>query len=66
MLVLLPTDKNKLLLQWKGPYDGLDDYKVLMKGKEKTLHANLLKKYVVRADYPVGNAVNSPSQFNLI
>ena len=28
-----------------------------MKGKEKTLHANLFKKYVVREDYPVGNAV---------
>ena len=34
---------------------GPNDYKVLMKGKEKTLHANLLKKYVVREDFPVGN-----------
>ena len=36
-LVLLPTDTNKLLWQWKGPYDvtrvvGPNDYKVLMKG----------------------------------
>ena len=50
MLVLLPTDANKLLVQWKGPYDiinsvGLNDYKVKISGKEKTLHANLLKKY---------------------
>ena len=49
VLVLLQTDTNKLLLQWKGPYDitrvvSPNDYKVLMKGKEKTLHANLLKK----------------------
>ena len=62
VLVLLPTDTNKLLMQWKEPYDitrvvGPNDYKVLMKGKEKTLHANLLKKYVGREDFPVGNAV---------
>ena len=62
VLVLLLTDTNKLLLQWKGPYDvtrvvGPNDYKVVMKGKEKTLHANLLKKYVAREDSPVGNVV---------
>ena len=28
-----------------------------MKGKEKTLHANLLKKYVVREDSPIGNVL---------
>ena len=53
VLVLLPTDANKLLVQWKGPYDiinsvGLNDYKVKISGKEKTLHANLLKKYLSR------------------
>ena len=31
MLVLLPTDHNKLLMQWKGPFEvssvvGLNDY----------------------------------------
>ena len=62
VLVLLPTDMNKLQLQCKGPYDvtrvaGLNDYKVLMKRKEKTLHANLLKKYVVREDSLIGNVV---------
>ena len=62
MLIFLPTDRKKLLLQWKGSHDvtkivGPNDYKVLMTGKEKTLYANLLKKYVVREDYPVGNAV---------
>ena len=51
VLVLLPTDANKLLVQWKGPYDiinpvGLNDYKVKIGGEEKTLHANLLKKYL--------------------
>ena len=62
VLVLLSTDTNKLLLQWKGSYDvprvvGPNDYKVLMKGKEKTLHANLLKKNVVREDSLIGNAL---------
>ena len=30
---------------------------VLMKGKEKTLHANLFKMYVVREDSLIGNVV---------
>ena len=53
VLVLLPTDKNKLLLQWKGPYQVLHrfndcDYKIQIKDKEKTFHINLLKKYISR------------------
>ena len=60
VLVLLPTDHNKLLMQWKGPFEvsavvGLNDYKVRVKGKEKVYHANLLKKYFEREDSaPVG------------
>ena len=55
VLVLLPTDRNKLLLQWKGPYEVTSklsdlDYKVHMKGKDKTYHINLLKKYITRED----------------
>ena len=54
MLGLLPTDHNKLLMQWKGPFQvstvvGLD-YKVRVKGKERVYHANLLKKYFERED----------------
>ena len=53
VLVLLPTDHNKLLMQWKGPYVveevvGLNDYKVKVGSKTKTFHANLLKLYVER------------------
>jgi len=49
-LVLLPTDSNKLLLQWRGPFEILekvtgDDYRVQLLGKTKTFHANMLKKY---------------------
>jgi len=47
---LLPTDSNKLLLQWKGPFEILerargDDYRVQLVGRRKTFHANVPKKY---------------------
>jgi len=50
VLALLPTDSNKLLLQWKGPFEMLervraDDYRVQLVGRTKTFHANMLKKY---------------------
>ena len=53
VLVLLPTKANKLLLQWKGPFQvkekfGHYDFRVLAHGKVKTYHANLLKKYIER------------------
>ena len=43
VLVLLPTDHNKLLMQWEGRFEvssvvGLNDYKVKVKGKEKVYH----------------------------
>ena len=51
-LVLLPTDHNKLLMQWKGPFEvsavvGLNDYRVRVKGKERVSHANLLKSILI-------------------
>ena len=73
MLVLLPTDHNKLLMQWKGPFEvsavvGLNDYKVCVKGKERVYHANLLKKYFEQEDsVPVGAVavkVNATSSKN--
>jgi len=44
VLVLLPTDSNKRLLQWKGPFEILervrgDDYRVQLVGRTKTFHA---------------------------
>ena len=41
-LVLLPTDKNKLLMGWKGPYEVVEklgplDYRIRIGGKEKKL-----------------------------
>jgi len=50
VLVLLPTDSNKLLLQWKGPFKVTErirgnDYKIQLVGRKKTFHAKMLKKY---------------------
>ncbi|MCG8096943.1 MAG: DDE-type integrase/transposase/recombinase [Candidatus Thiodiazotropha endolucinida] len=53
VLLLLPTDSNKLLLQWKGPYEVVEvvnrmDYKIDVNGNVNTYHANILKQYVER------------------
>ena len=53
VLILLPTDKNKLPVQWKGPFEvetivGTKDYGIQVGGKVKTFHANMLKKYIER------------------
>jgi len=50
VLVFLPTDTNKLLLRWKGPFeisqrDKGDDYRIQLVGRTKTFHANMIKKY---------------------
>ena len=53
--MLLPTNQNKLLMQWKGPYPvtevmRVNDYRVRMKGKVRTYHINLLKEYIARKE----------------
>lgn len=53
VLVLLPTDRNKLLMQWKGPYHvldkiGLSDYRLQLPKQTKIFHANLLRQYLER------------------
>ena len=55
MLLLLPSDSNKLLMQWKGPFVvtskiGEADYKIEMGGKSRIFHANMLKAYIARAE----------------
>ena len=63
VLVLLPSASNKLLSSWLGPFPITKvfhpDYRVLVKGKEKVFHANMLKRYVLReeaADVAVGGS----------
>ena len=54
MLILLPTDLNKLLMQWKGPFEvlervGATDYKICIReGRTKIFHINMLKQYFER------------------
>jgi len=50
VLILLPTDTNKIQMKWRGPYRVIDephcnDFILKVKGKMKTYHANMLKKY---------------------
>jgi len=57
VLVLLPTDSNKLLLQWQWPFEVLekgrkDDYKIQLAGRTQTYHANMLKKYCTKEHVP--------------
>ena len=60
VLLLLPTDRNKLLMHWKGPFKvvgrvGKLDYKVDLGSRVTTFHANLLKSYY-RRDNEDGSA----------
>ena len=50
VLLLLPSSTNKLLMQWKGPYEvkerrGNVDYVINVNGKLKLFHINMLKKF---------------------
>ncbi|KAK7097858.1 hypothetical protein V1264_004777 [Littorina saxatilis] len=71
VLILLPTDHNKLLMQWKGPYEveavvGINDYKVNVGKKSKIYHANLLKLYVERPPeaVQVAASVEEPTELD--
>ena len=53
VLLLLPSESNKVLLQWNGPYEVLEvvnamNYKINVKGVVNTYPANILKLYVER------------------
>ena len=63
VLVLLPTDSNKLVLQWKGLYEIKEvvnhmDHKVDIEGNLKILHANILTAYQEREASEVGRTVH--------
>ena len=60
VLILLPTDSNKLLLQWKGPFKVLErvrenDYRIQLSERTKMFHANMIKKYWKREEEDVSN-----------
>ncbi|XP_077531154.1 uncharacterized protein LOC144143244 [Haemaphysalis longicornis] len=57
VLILLPTDSNKLLMQWKGPFEVTEkkndvDYEISLGGKRKVFHINMLKLYEERQPSP--------------
>jgi hypothetical protein len=57
-LLLLPTDANKLLMQWKGPYDVIErvngnNYRIQLPERVRMFHVNMLKKYNDRKQIPV-------------
>ena len=67
MLVLLPTESNKLLLQSQELFEVLervrgDDYKIQLAGRTKTYHANMLKKYWSREHEELSAMVIEPEK----
>ena len=53
VLILLPTDNNKLLLQWRGSFvvekcGNGNNYRVEVNKRIKTCHVNMLKPYFER------------------
>jgi hypothetical protein len=62
VLHLLPIKHNKLLLQWRCPYEVIEkmselNYKIAVGNKVKNFHVNLLKPYYVREDQEVHAAM---------
>ena len=55
VLLLLPKEKNKLLMSWQGPYKVIKrtsevNYLIDIKGKPKIFHINMLKHYTPRPE----------------
>lgn len=71
VLLLLPTSANKLLMQWRGPFEVVkkvakNNYKLMVGEKEKTYHANLLKRYVRRENDKEDEADQQPVQCSAV
>jgi len=50
VLLLLTTDNNKLLSQWKGPFEVLErmrghNYRIQLPSRVRLFHANMIKRY---------------------
>ena len=55
VLLLLPSDNNKLLMQWKGPFvvvekKGENNYRIQLPERVRLFYANMLKKYTERKE----------------
>ncbi len=65
VLVLLPSNSQKLLMQWQGPFEvteivAVNDYRVALPSGTKVFHINILKRYFERGhDDSVGDRVET-------
>ena len=55
VIIVLPMYSNKLLMQWKGPYEvvekvGINDYRVNIVDDHKLFHINMMKQYYEWSD----------------
>ena len=73
VLILLPTDNNKLLLQWRGPFvlekcGNGNNYGVEVNKRTKTYHVNMLKPYFERKSYDesFGDTTTEPEETKTI
>ena len=62
VLIMLPTDNNKLLMKWRGPYTvkekiATNNYLIDVRGTNKVFHINMLKQYLRPATEDVNAAV---------
>ena len=62
VLLLLPTDNNKLLMHWKGPFRvleriGINDYKIQIADNTNIFHINMLNKFNKRAQADIAATV---------
>ena len=66
MLILLPSDSNKLLVAWKGPYKVLErrgkvDYLIETPKGPRLYHVNLLKHYFRRSQVNFAEVLDETS-----
>ena len=71
--MLLPTDNNKLLLHWRGPFvvercGNGNNYGVEVNKRIKTYHVNMLKPYFERKSNveSFGDTTSEPKETNTI
>ena len=70
VLILLPSEHNKLLIQWKGPFEVVgvkreNDYLIDVNGSKRLFHINLLKQYFDR-EQPESQPDNRGSETDTI
>ena len=65
VLILRPTNNNKLLMQWQGPFTITErvhgnDYQIDLNGKSRMYHTNMLKQYYERGEVIAEYSISEP------